>query len=84
MRRSLAGTASVQGVGLHTGAKSTVTFRPGEAGGGIVFRRTDMTDHPLVGVAAANVTETDRRTSLQSGDAVVHTVEHFLAAVFIT
>jgi len=81
MRRSLKGSASVSGVGLHTGAQSTVTFRPGETGGGVGFRRTDLTGAPVIGATVANVTDVNRRTSLGSGSVVVHTVEHVLAAV---
>ncbi|UCG85159.1 MAG: UDP-3-O-[3-hydroxymyristoyl] N-acetylglucosamine deacetylase [Gemmatimonadota bacterium] len=81
MRRSVAGTASVRGVGLHTGAESSVNFRSGEAGTGIVFRRTDLADTPVIRATAANATDVDRHTSLGSGAAVVHTVEHVLAAV---
>ena len=80
-RRSLSGVASVSGVGLHTGIESTVTFRPAESGKGVVFRRTDLPDTPVVGVAADKVSEVDRRTCLAEGDAVVNTVEHVLAAV---
>jgi UDP-3-O-[3-hydroxymyristoyl] N-acetylglucosamine deacetylase/3-hydroxyacyl-[acyl-carrier-protein] dehydratase len=81
MRRSLKGTASVNGMGLHTGAQSTVTFGPGETGRGINFRRTDLADAPLVSATADNVSAVDRRTSLGNGEAVVHSVEHVLAAV---
>jgi UDP-3-O-[3-hydroxymyristoyl] N-acetylglucosamine deacetylase/3-hydroxyacyl-[acyl-carrier-protein] dehydratase len=40
-----------------------------------------LADTPLIEATVANVVEVDRRTSLSSGTAVVHTVEHVLAAV---
>jgi UDP-3-O-[3-hydroxymyristoyl] N-acetylglucosamine deacetylase/3-hydroxyacyl-[acyl-carrier-protein] dehydratase len=59
----------------------TLTFRPADAGGGIVFRRTDLQRAADIPAAAAAVRSTDRRTELAAGDAAVGTVEHVLAAV---
>jgi UDP-3-O-[3-hydroxymyristoyl] N-acetylglucosamine deacetylase/3-hydroxyacyl-[acyl-carrier-protein] dehydratase len=80
-RRSLSNSATVTGIGLHTGDKSRVTFKPGESGSGVVFKRTDLSGAPEILASVANVTETDRRTSLGDGESAVHTVEHILAAV---
>ena len=80
-RRSLAGTASVSGVGLHTGTESTVSFKPAEAGQGIVFRRIDLESPVEIAATVANVSDVDRRTSLGKGEVKIHTVEHVLAAL---
>ena len=45
-RRTLAGTATVAGTGLHTGAKTTVHLGPAEPGSGIRFQRTDLPGTP--------------------------------------
>ena len=79
-RRSIAKPASVKGTGLHTGVSVTATLAPAEPGTGIVFRRTDLGGAEIP-ARLDRVTETDRRTSLSDGDAVVHTAEHVLAAV---
>jgi UDP-3-O-[3-hydroxymyristoyl] N-acetylglucosamine deacetylase/3-hydroxyacyl-[acyl-carrier-protein] dehydratase len=80
-RRSLSKTATVAGVGLHSGAESSITFKPGNPGSGVIFRRTDLPDAPEILASVANVTHADRRTSLGDAEATVHTVEHVLAAV---
>lgn len=80
-RRSIATAASVSGTGLHTGADVTLTVHPANAGTGIVFRRTDLPDQPRIPATLNTVSELDRQTSIGSGDATVHTVEHVLAAV---
>lgn len=80
-RRTVAGKGSVEGVGLHTGAPTVVTFCPAQAGTGIVFRRTDLSGAPDIPARAEAAVELERRTGLAVGDAVVQTVEHVLAAV---
>jgi UDP-3-O-[3-hydroxymyristoyl] N-acetylglucosamine deacetylase/3-hydroxyacyl-[acyl-carrier-protein] dehydratase len=80
-RRSIARPAKVEGTGIHTGARTSVTFRPGSPGDGIVLRRTDLPGQPRIPALAANVSGVERCTALASGDASVRTVEHLLAAV---
>jgi len=80
-RRSLTGTASVSGVGIHTGAATTATLRPAPSGSGVVFRRVDLPGEPSIPASVDNVHEVDRRTSLGNDEIAIHTVEHVLAAV---
>lgn len=79
-RRTVAGHSEVSGTGLHTGASTTTRLGPGEPGGGIVFRRTDLAGSPAIRARTGNVDATERRTGLAEGDATVETVEHLLAA----
>ena len=81
VRRSVRGHATLEGVGMHTGAVSTLTFRRAEPGAGIAFRRTDLEGAPLIPARLSSVTAVERRTTLGEGAAVVHTVEHVLASV---
>jgi UDP-3-O-[3-hydroxymyristoyl] N-acetylglucosamine deacetylase/3-hydroxyacyl-[acyl-carrier-protein] dehydratase len=81
-RRTLAATTSLSGVGLHTGAQTTVHLAPGAPGLGIRFQRIDLPSQPLVAARVAQVDATERRTGLAEGDASVQTVEHLLAALF--
>jgi UDP-3-O-[3-hydroxymyristoyl] N-acetylglucosamine deacetylase/3-hydroxyacyl-[acyl-carrier-protein] dehydratase len=74
-------TATVRGIGLHTGSATTLTFEPASAGRGIVFRRTDLPGAPEIPARLSAVRATDRRTVLGDGAAEVHTVEHVLAAI---
>ncbi len=75
---------SIAGKGIHTGAETTVTFKPADADAGIVFVRTDLPGNPSFRVtpqvAVADADET-RRTVLRSGGAEVQTVEHVLATL---
>jgi UDP-3-O-[3-hydroxymyristoyl] N-acetylglucosamine deacetylase/3-hydroxyacyl-[acyl-carrier-protein] dehydratase len=80
-RRTVAGTASLRGTGLHTGVETTVTCRPASSGQGIVFRRTDLPGTPEVPARFEEVEATERRTAIGHGETTIHTVEHLLAAV---
>jgi UDP-3-O-[3-hydroxymyristoyl] N-acetylglucosamine deacetylase / 3-hydroxyacyl-[acyl-carrier-protein] dehydratase len=80
-RRTVAREASLEGIGLHTGATATVTCRPAAGGSGIVFRRTDLPGAPAVRARVSEVEATERRTAIGHGETTIHTVEHLLAAV---
>ncbi len=82
-RRTLAGPASLSGIGLHTGAQTTVRLEPGDPGGGIVFHRTDLPDTPTIRAVVGQVDATERRTGLTENGAGVQTVEHLLAAAHV-
>ena len=80
-RRTIAGTAELSGVGLHTGATTRVSIQAGAPDGGIRFRRTDLASRPEVPAHVAEVEATERRTAIGHGDSTIHTVEHLLAAI---
>lgn len=80
-RRTIARHVAVKGIGLHLGRECTLTFRPAPSGTGIVFRRTDLPDAPVVPAHVRVAVEAERRTQLGTGEAALHTVEHVLAAV---
>lgn len=80
-RYTIATAVSAEGVGLHTGATTRVTFRPAPAGQGIGFRRVDLPGAPEIPARLDAVRVTERRTGLGAGGATVETVEHLLAAV---
>jgi UDP-3-O-[3-hydroxymyristoyl] N-acetylglucosamine deacetylase/3-hydroxyacyl-[acyl-carrier-protein] dehydratase len=80
-RRTLAGPVSVRGVGLHTGAATTVELLPAAAGRGIVLERTDCDPALRVSARVGSVRATERRTSLGARGGDVETVEHLLAVI---
>ncbi len=78
---TLKGSTSIEGTGLHTGSKVTLTFHPAPANTGFVFRRIDMAGQPEIPALANYVISTDRGTTIGKDKAVVNTVEHVLAAL---
>lgn len=80
-QHTLATSASLAGVSLHTGEKVTLTIHPAPVNHGFKFRRADLKDHPTVDALAANVRTVERATTLVEGNVKVHTVEHILSAL---
>jgi UDP-3-O-[3-hydroxymyristoyl] N-acetylglucosamine deacetylase/3-hydroxyacyl-[acyl-carrier-protein] dehydratase len=72
---------TLSGVGLHTGQKVTMTFQPAPVNHGFVFKRMDLDGQPTIEALATNVTQTARGTTISKNGALVHTVEHVLAAL---
>lgn len=81
-QKTLNGSFSLFGKGLHTGLSLTVTFNPAPENHGYKIQRIDLPGEPIIDAVAENVTETTRGTVLSQGDAKVSTVEHALAALF--
>lgn len=79
---TLSGPALCAGVGLHTGERARLAFKPAEANTGIVFVRTDVSSAERVIIAdGRHVTTTQLGTTLANEDGVsVSTVEHLVAA----
>ncbi len=80
LQHTLAREATVKGLGLFSGQPVTVTFVPAPDDHGIVFVRTDL-DDAVVAAKIDNITRRPRRTALRSGEAVVETTEHLMAAL---
>jgi UDP-3-O-[3-hydroxymyristoyl] N-acetylglucosamine deacetylase / 3-hydroxyacyl-[acyl-carrier-protein] dehydratase len=70
-----------RGKGLHTGVDVIMTLKPSEEGAGITFKRVDLSGTPSIKADVQYVTTTQRGTTLQSGETIVSTVEHVLAAL---
>jgi len=80
-QRTILRESSVSGKSLHTGEDVTLTLKPAPEDAGIVFRRTDLYGKPEIRADVGLVTELVRSTTLSSGHAKVHTVEHILSAL---
>ncbi|MDC7684067.1 UDP-3-O-acyl-N-acetylglucosamine deacetylase [Asticcacaulis sp. BYS171W] len=80
---TIAVPAICAGVGLHTGQRVRLSVRPAQAGAGIVFVRTDITDRDnRVPARADLVTQTRLGTVITNADGVsVSTIEHLMAAL---
>jgi|CXWL01.1.fsa_nt_gi UDP-3-O-acyl N-acetylglucosamine deacetylase len=80
LQTTIAKEAELEGVGLHTGNNSKITFRPAPANTGIRFFRADIPGTPMIPARLDFVLTTVRGTNLGLGEAKVHTVEHVLSA----
>ncbi len=80
-RRTIAREVSVEGRGLHEGEPARLTISPAAAGTGVRFRRSDIAASEPIPVHLSALKSQPRRTAIARGEAEVHTVEHFMAAV---
>src|SRR4051812_2933018 len=80
-QRTLAGTAEVHGVGMVTGKKVRLRFRPATPDSGVAFLRTDLPGAAPIPAGVESVTGTARRTTLGQSPNQVTLVEHVLAAL---
>ncbi|MEO7366443.1 MAG: UDP-3-O-acyl-N-acetylglucosamine deacetylase, partial [Gemmatimonadaceae bacterium] len=80
-RFTVAKPATLEGIGLHLGRPCRLTFRPASSGSGIRLQRLDLPHAKAIRATVSEVSASERRTQLGTGDNTVHTVEHVLAAV---
>ena len=81
-QQTLKGSFTLNGKGLHTGVKLTVTFNPAPEHHGYKIQRIDLDDQPVIDAVAENVVDTTRGTVLAKNGVKVSTVEHALAALY--
>ncbi|MCB0802775.1 MAG: UDP-3-O-acyl-N-acetylglucosamine deacetylase, partial [Flavobacteriales bacterium] len=81
-QKTIKNEVSLLGVGLHTGKKSKITFKPADENHGYVFQRIDLDEKPLIKADADLVVDTSRGTTIEAHGARVHTTEHLLAAAY--
>ena len=81
-QKTLGGSFSLKGKGLHTGVNLTVTFNPAPDNHGYKIQRIDLEGQPIIDAVAENVGETTRGTVLVKNDIKVSTIEHGMAALY--
>lgn len=81
-QKTLKGSFSLFGKGLHTGLNLTVTFNPAPENTGYKIQRIDLEGHPIINAVAEYVEETQRGTVLVKGNIRVSTIEHAMAAIY--
>ena len=81
-QKTLAGSFSLFGKGLHTGLNLTVTFNPAPENSGYKIQRIDLEGEPIIQAIAENVVDTPRGTVVANGEARRSTIEHAMAALY--
>lgn len=81
-QKTLKGSFSLYGKGLHTGLHITATFNPAPENTGYKIQRIDLEGQPIIDAIAENVVDMTRSTVLAKGEARCSTVEHALAALY--
>ncbi|WP_028357745.1 UDP-3-O-acyl-N-acetylglucosamine deacetylase [Brackiella oedipodis] len=80
-QRTIKQIVKTTGVGLHSGKRVEITFRPAEANTGIIFHRTDTPETISFPALADKVGNTQLASVLVNGSHRVSTVEHIMSAL---
>lgn len=84
-QRTIKKEVSASGIGLHSGKKVSMTFKPAPADTGIVYVRSDLSPKVYMKTSAEMVRDTELCTAIISDDgARVATIEHLSAALSAT
>ena len=76
---------SFEGIGLHTGKQSKISISPAPEDHGIIFKRVDLTKNNFIKAKYDYVSSARLCTTLENEFSVkVFTVEHLLAAIYIS
>lgn len=80
-QRTIKSPVTVSGVGLHTGEKVSLTFKPAPENHWYKFQRVDLPNKPIIEADVDYVISTDHGTTLEKNGVRVHTTEHVLASL---
>ena len=84
MQQTIANELRIEGVGLHSGIRSTLILKPAEANSGIVFVRTDIDNAKPIKATYDNVIDTKNCTCIGYDKSnMVSTIEHLMSALYI-
>ena len=84
-QKTISDEITFKGVGLHSGLKTEVKIIPAANNHGIAFKRIDLEKNNIINANFKNVCSAKLCTTLQNEfNAKVSTVEHLLAALYIT
>ena len=84
MQQTIAKELKIEGVGLHSGVKSTLILKPSAVGTGIIFIRTDVKAAKSISATFDRVIDTRNCTCIGYDNSnMVSTIEHLMAALYI-
>ena len=84
-QKTISKPTEFKGIGLHSGQDSTIKILPAPENHGIVFKRVDLDKNNEIKASFENVFSAKLCTTIQNKFSVsVSTIEHLLAAIYIT
>jgi UDP-3-O-[3-hydroxymyristoyl] N-acetylglucosamine deacetylase len=84
-QKTISKSVEFKGIGLHSGNESIVRITPANSEHGIIFKRIDIKENNIIEANFKNVSSAKLCTTVQNNFNVsVSTVEHLLAALYIT
>ncbi|MGA1870402.1 MAG: UDP-3-O-acyl-N-acetylglucosamine deacetylase [bacterium] len=81
LQQTIKSPIECSGIGLHTGKKVHMVFRPADEDTGIVFKRVDIAENCIIKAVHSNLASVNYATAIQKDGYEVQTIEHLLAAL---
>ncbi len=81
-QRTISSEVSFSGTGLHTGNKTTITFKPAKPDTGVRFVQSNIKGFPEIPGTIEYVVDNSRDTTIGIGEHRIRQVEHVLAALY--
>ncbi len=82
MQNTLKNEIHFNGKGLHSGKSGELTLRPAPENTGIVFIYKKGRERLFIPYKTKHVVDTKNNIAISNGQAVIHTVEHLVAALY--
>ncbi|MFZ3230315.1 MAG: UDP-3-O-acyl-N-acetylglucosamine deacetylase [Pseudobdellovibrio sp.] len=80
-QKTIRKSVEVEGVGIHSGEKATLRFKPAPANTGVYFVRADLPNKPFIKVSVLNVQAVSYQTTIGGPFFQVATIEHCVSAL---
>ncbi len=80
-QRTIGREISRSGIGVHTGNRTSITFKPAPPGYGVRFQGKESPKEAPIEAVIENVVDILRGTTLGKNGVKIHTVEHVLAVL---
>ena len=80
-QKTISNMISATGVGLHSGKKVTLLFKPAPENTGIVFIRTDLSSPEYIKATSESVSTTSYCTTICNNKTTIGTIEHVMSAL---
>ncbi|NQU18674.1 bifunctional UDP-3-O-[3-hydroxymyristoyl] N-acetylglucosamine deacetylase/3-hydroxyacyl-ACP dehydratase [bacterium] len=83
-QRTIRKEVELKGKGIHTGNSVTIKFKPASPNSGILFKRIDLVNSPVIKADADSILDGHtklRQTSIGFKGVEIHTIEHLMAAL---
>ncbi|MGA1825319.1 MAG: UDP-3-O-acyl-N-acetylglucosamine deacetylase [bacterium] len=81
LQQTIKSTIGCSGIGLHSGKKVHMVFKPADEDTGIVFKRVDVSNNCIIKAVHSNLASVNYATTVHENGYEVGTIEHLLAAL---
>ena len=76
-QKTISNEVELNGVGLHSGQKVNIKFKPAPVDTGLVFVREDLSENNMIDANIKHISNTDRGTNIDNGTVRIQSSSRF-------